>query len=488
MRTKIIAGNLAAVLVVGAISYAVVSLQVRQTLVQEVESQIANDRSLLESWWRFSSLEFEQQASARAAEQETVEVFTALNETAQRGRAYDRANQISTWFGANAGRRPDLVLICDDEGRGIARDTDRTRMFGTDFSEQLGSLNQVLSSGQSAVDVWHFRLGQPKLLQTAVVPIRLDGRVRGVLIVGFDISNGMASQAGEPLNRDIAFLTEGQVYSSTFDGDAVGELRQSLFDGSASGHVQAALGSAGNSATPFTVRAGGDQYIGVVAPLPYSRSTHVAVAILANRSAQEDKASSTIVILIMTGLGLAFVLIYGFLIGTSFLRPVEQMEEDVLSVINGRTDLRLNIKSAEFGGLAYRINQLLNVFTGTPEEDEEGRVSSPPGQWDDSMGAGGGAAAAAVAAADSGAESEDAKLAEELGAEPEAAYYARVYKEYVDAKSAAGEDVSNVTEDRFVQRLQANEKKLVKKHGCRMVRFQVQVKGTQVNLRPVIIR
>ena len=56
------------------------------------------------------------------------------------------------------------------------------------------------------------------------------------------------------------------------------------------------------------------------------------------------------------------------------------------------------------------------------------------------------------------------------------------------AKEAAGENVSNITQDRFVQRLQANEKSLIKKHGCRMVRFQVQVKGTQVNLRPVIIQ
>ncbi|MCZ7678469.1 MAG: hypothetical protein M5U28_06735 [Sandaracinaceae bacterium] len=58
----------------------------------------------------------------------------------------------------------------------------------------------------------------------------------------------------------------------------------------------------------------------------------------------------------------------------------------------------------------------------------------------------------------------------------------------MSAKEALGENVSNITKDRFVQRLQANEKSLLKKHGCRMVRFQVQTKGTQVNLRPVIIR
>jgi hypothetical protein len=58
----------------------------------------------------------------------------------------------------------------------------------------------------------------------------------------------------------------------------------------------------------------------------------------------------------------------------------------------------------------------------------------------------------------------------------------------VAAKQSVGEDVSNIPQDKFVQRLKANEAAQVKKHNCRMVRFQVETRGTQVNLRPVIIR
>jgi hypothetical protein len=57
----------------------------------------------------------------------------------------------------------------------------------------------------------------------------------------------------------------------------------------------------------------------------------------------------------------------------------------------------------------------------------------------------------------------------------------------VAAKQAAGENVANISQDKFVQRLKSNEQALTKKHGCRMVRFQVDVKGSQVNLKPVII-
>lgn len=87
-----------------------------------------------------------------------------------------------------------------------------------------------------------------------------------------------------------------------------------------------------------------------------------------------------------------------------------------------------------------------------------------------------------------GGDSENSALAAELAAEPEDAYLERIHREYLAAKEAAGEDVSSFTKERFVQRIQANEAALMKKHGCRMVRFQVETRGAQVNLRPVIIR
>ena len=136
------------------------------------------------------------------------------------------------------------------------------------------------------------------------------------------------------------------------------------------------------------------------------------------------------------------------------------------------------------------IRDSLNVFTGTPEEDSEGRVSYPPGAWTDEDGADMADETPPPPAQSrpSSGEEEDPELAAELEAEPEDEYYSRIFAEYVAAKEAVGENVSNITEDRFVKRLQANEKSLIKKHDCRMVRFQVHTRGTQVNLRPVIIR
>lgn len=502
MRLKIIAGNVVAILMVGLLSWVLVSGQIQALFVAEVDQQIANDHRLFGQRWRLQGYEFLEQAVNLAAESQTRDVFTALDEDRQRTRAFERANEIAESFARanrSQGGPPEIVLITDDRGMVIARNLDRHRMYEENLNPQLRTLSTVLERGEARSDVWRFTSGQEKLLQASLAPIRdPQGRVLGALVVGYDMSNGMASQAADLLGCEVAILVDERIYSSSMGADGMRSLREQLFGEGLSASTQAALSGEGDASDLWVATVGDQEYVGVTGPLPGSSSTQVAYAVLGSRTAQADKASGTSTILVITGLGLLFVLIYGFLIGNMFLKPLAEMEEGVLAVINGRTDLRLDIKSAELGGLAYSINQLVNVFTGTPEEDSDGRMSSPPEAWAGIEGGGGGGAAPAAGggaapaapggAAGAGGEEEDPELAAALEAEAEDAYYARIYAEYVAAKEAVGENVSNITQDRFVKRLQANEQSLVKKHGCRMVRFQVQTRGTQVNLRPVVIR
>jgi hypothetical protein len=274
------------------------------------------------------------------------------------------------------------------------------------------------------------------------------------------------------------------VYSSSLDASGQVEALTAFFGGDGAAAATAAR-DAGQTSDAWLTTLGGTEFVGVIGPLGLA-SGHVAIAVLADRSAQHAKAGATIIILGFMLVGLLMVIAYGFVLGTSLLKPVEQMEEGILAIINGRTDLRLQIESAEFGGLAYRINQLLNVFTGTPEADESGRVSNPPpAAW---AGEGGGDAGSSGGGGGGGDGDADPALVAKLSAEPEDAYYTRVYTEYVAAKQAAGENVSNIPQDKFVQRLKANEKAQIAKSGARMVRFVVDVQGTQVNLKPINIK
>ncbi|MBZ0115640.1 MAG: PDC sensor domain-containing protein [Sandaracinaceae bacterium] len=494
MRTKIIAGNLVAVLVVGLVSYFVISSQMRATLVAEVDGRIASDHEMVGSAWTLSSLQLVTRVSEQAEQRSVADVFAATSQVEQRRRANVQSDRIGEWLSRQgAAGRPELVAITDDRGRVVARDHDPNRMQDFDLRAQIPTLARTLETGEPVQDVWRYTEGQPLLLQVAAAPIRAPGGgLIGAVVVGYDMSNGMAQRLGAPLERDVVFLANGAVHSSSLDGSLADGLRVALVEQQRQ-HTEAALAASADEpalSPPFLAAIGDVEYVGVVGRLPASPSTAVAYAVLANRSAQTEKASPVAMLLFMTLFGVAVVLGYGLFIGSSFLRPIAQLEEQILAVINGRTDVRLDIESTELGGLAYRINQLLNVFTGTPEEDSEGRVSAPPeAAWGDEAGSGESRAAPSAPGASAAGEDEASpEEVEKLAAEPEDAYYARIYEEYVDAKKGVGEDVSNVPQDRFVQRLQANEKQLVKKHGCRMVRFQVQTRGTQVNLRPVIIR
>jgi hypothetical protein len=380
----------------------------------------------------------------------------------------------------------------DDAGRVVARDSDVNAMFGVDLGAQIPAIGEALQ-GNASVAVWESSQDN-KALQVAVAPIRGDaGRILGALVVGYDLSNGLAAGEGTVLSREVAFVWGDRVYSSSLDGGSPAELQTYLFSGGSA--ATTAARDQGTVSAPFFVTLEGDEHAAVIGPLP-SSTAHVAMVVLGNRSAQIGKASSVSFILLLTAIGALVIAAYGFFMGSSILAPIAQIEEGVLQVMNGRTDYRLDIQSQDFGGLAYRINQLLNVLTKTEEVDESGSVAGGGGGggWDQSKDASSvvespASAPASSAASGGGEEAEaDPEVAARLAAEPEDAYYARVYNEYVAAKQGVGENVSNIPQDKFVQRLRANEQSLLKKHGCRMVRFQVQTRGTQVNLKPVIIR
>ncbi len=494
MRLKIIAGNLVAVLLLGLISFFVVRSQITTGLESQVDSTISNDAQALVRAWRLSGIEFTSLVAERAATREARDVFGALDEDQRRTRGYEAAERLGAWFGdpSRRGVSPDIVLFTDETGKVLARNADRNRMYGMSLPTQVPALRAVLERGTTLNDVWR-KDDEGKLMQVAAAAIRSDaGGVIGALVVAYDVSNGFAAGEAQLLGRDVAFVSDQRVYSSSLPTERAEALKAFLFSDVQRGATTQALGG-GADPNPFRTALAGDDYIGSLGRLPHTDSAPIAFVVLGNRTSASALASSTNIILILMVVCVLIVLGYGAAIGTLFLRPIEQIEEGLLAIVNGRTDLRLDVQSAELGGLAYRINQILNVFTGVQEtsEDESGRVSSVPeqGDWKDQAFAegatgGGGAAGGGSGAADP---VDDPAIAARLAAEPEDAYFARVFAEYSAAKQAAGESFA-IPQDKFSQRLKGNGEALAKKHACRTVRFDVQTRGSEVILRPVLIR
>ncbi|MCC6750950.1 MAG: hypothetical protein IT371_25060 [Deltaproteobacteria bacterium] len=68
----------------------------------------------------------------------------------------------------------------------------------------------------------------------------------------------------------------------------------------------------------------------------------------------------------------------------------------------------------------------------------------------------------------------------EEGLEP---YFKEVYNDFLSLKRQCGEDVSNLTFDRFAAKLHKNRDSLIERYGCKSVKFQVYIKDGKAALK-----
>ena len=97
----------------------------------------------------------------------------------------------------------------------------------------------------------------------------------------------------------------------------------------------------------------------------------IANVVMGSVPGAAEELQSLVFLLVLMGIAGIFVIVVGALLGGHFLKPVMAIEEGLLKVINGEYEYRFDVKSAEVGGLSYRINQLIGVLMGEEEEDEE---------------------------------------------------------------------------------------------------------------------
>jgi hypothetical protein len=145
-------------------------------------------------------------------------------------------------------------------------------------------------------------------------------------------------------------------------------------------------------------------------------------------------------------------------------------------ILNGQSDKRFELDHPDLGGLAFRIDQLLNQLMGVEEDptDEEGRVSKSPSQqsFTDAM---------AVDDKGGGGSTVDPGVLDRLAKELPRDYYARIYREYISAKKALGEATDHISEAAFAARIQGMEQEASAKYG-KPVRYEVRAGEKEVVL------
>jgi hypothetical protein len=475
MRWKIIVVNAGIVLMVGILSYVLLAASLGDVVSNAAERKVVVGQALraASAQLALDGLRMERWLDSKTNTDPVRAVYSGGTPEARQVAATAQANKVrdeavaETAFAKIA---PSLVLFVDRQGVVLGRNGS-VLMRGDKLSEAHPSVTKALETGNTMSDVWMNRERQEQML-VSYAPVRGDdGAVIGALIMGTPLSDDRLSRTSE--------LTSGQFLALSVSTDkgldpvATSGGAAALVDAIATQGVKDAGMKALETQNVTIADAPVGGYLVGSAPLSgYGDEKRAVLTAAVPASLVGSVGGLLWPVFGVTALGLLLVCVGGMLLGNYFQRPVSELEDGLLAVINGKTDLRFQIEHPDLGGLVFRINSLLNALMGVPEDttDDQGRQSVAPSAVsfeDVSMQEAGPGATAEAAAA--------------LAAEPADAYYHRLFNEYIAAKRQLGDSVEEITQAAFVAHIRTNEAQTAQRIG-RPVRYQVQIRDGAIAL------
>jgi hypothetical protein len=207
-----------------------------------------------------------------------------------------------------------------------------------------------------------------------------DGSVVGAIVIGTPLNDERLSRtsdltSGRAIAVSVAAAGGKQLEIISKSDQASGDLLNLVQSPIVAEAAAATLGSGGLS---VLTQASKDYVVGA-APLEGYGAGNTA-AIIAAVPASLVPSMTTLLwpVFAVGGLGILLVIAGGVILGNYISQPIAEMEEGLLQIMNGKTDLRFQLEHEDLGGLIFRINSLLNALMGVPETDEEGRTSAAP--------------------------------------------------------------------------------------------------------------
>lgn len=481
MRGKIFGVFAVVVLVVVGLSYALTRALLADLpapgqgdasrSVTAVTTQLKLDGLVLERW-----------LAERAADPKLKEAFNAGTAPARAEAAMTAANAVRDAASASpelAAVSPALVVLVDANGVVLSRNGSAT-MRGDDLGAAYPALKAALAKGLTGSDTWINPARNEQLL-ASYAPVRGDGgAIVGGLVIGTAFNDGRLNAASERMNGGmvVAVARKGdglEVIAKT--GNAPADALPQLTTGAGKDSVLKAL----TSGQAVDVAGLSKDFGATSRPLEgYGEARSAAIIGVTRVQAPAVLKSLIWPNVGVLVLGLILVGISAYLLDVYISRPVAEMEEGLLAIMNGKTDMRFEIEHAEFGGLVFRINSLLNQLFGVQEDetDDQGRPSRAPSStsFEDAL--------SVDERMATSAEGPDATDAKSLREEADEKYYKRIFDEYIAGKRSLGDPVDHITRDAFVARIRASEAEMAQKHG-RPVRYKVEVRGKEVVLLAV---
>jgi hypothetical protein len=478
MRWKIITANSIVVILLGVFLGALLWAQLKSLVSNEalIVTDASQAASAANAQLQLDALQVERWLTNRANEPTLREPFEAAVQSARWEAATKQANSIrddAIQAPNLAGLHPAIVAFVDVQGIALGRNGNNL-MRGEDLGKAHPGMKQALANGRSGSETWY----SPQLAQqwfVSFAPVRsASGEVLGGIIYGTPLNDERLTRTTEKTSGGAVLIAvegpkgiEAVAKSKSVDPKVAAAITQPPMTDS----VVAAL----KLDAVERLDGGPKDWVFVASPLGGYGGTK-AVLVAVSPASIMDVSGVLYSVAGMVVLGIILVVAAGWLLGSYISRPVEELEEGLLQILNGRTDLRFEIEHAVLGGVVFRINTLLNQLMGVQEDDtdDDGRPSLAPSAT---------AFQGALEVDDAHDQTEpiDAAATAALAAEPPAQYYGRLFREYIDAKRSIGDPVDHITPESFTERIQQRESEMSSKTG-RPVRYQVQLRGREVVL------
>jgi hypothetical protein len=399
--------------------------------------------------------------------EETREPFKAGGEKAREESATTAANTVEQRTKndeAFATIRPTLIVLFDAKGVVLGRNGSNL-MRGEKIGGRHPEMLEDILAGSTGSSVWVDK-GHNEQMLASYAPIREGKDIIGGIAVGTAFND-------ERLTSTSAATSDSALFAVVKTGTALDLVAKS---DKADDAVAAAVTSAKKDFNSDTIDLG-DKLDAYATPLAGYGDGKQAMIIGATPALNIGSFRSLFLVGLLVFLGgLVMVAVGAHLVDQYISQPISDLEDGLLAVINGQTDLRFELEHKVLGGLVFRVNSLLNQLLGVKEDDTDaqGRPSVAPSSSSFT-------AALNVDERMVSLSVEDVADAVKLRDEAPEDYYKRIFDEYVAAKRGIGDPVDHVRFAHFSQRIKGLEQQLEDKHG-KPFRYQVEAKGKEVVL------
>ncbi|MES1205278.1 MAG: MXAN_5187 C-terminal domain-containing protein [Pseudomonadota bacterium] len=476
----------AALLAFTVFEYALVTGPLKDAATREVEDQVARGQRLHSELARLEALDFTNLVATLSRRAGAAAIFDKSDETARRQAAFEECEAINGKLASQ--RKADIVAIVDAQGKVVARDLNVNAMFGEDVRKQFPAVEAAMK-GAPAEGVASL---SNRMAEVAAAPIsKADGKLLGVLMIGYAVTARDAQARRDQLGADVGYFFDGKVQTSSFtegtgpdakeDGNRTHGLYTTMFP--TEGHkpgVEALEKGAPTAA--FRVSLDGQDYLAIAAPL-HAKNKAAGFVVLQSLSHAEALAGEVGGKIFVFGLlGILIALAVAVMTANRFIKPLDKIELGVAEMINGNIDYTFKPVGPDFEGLSNSLNVMLARILGReePNEDAVDEEENETQRWQSEHMVVDELPASAV----TGQPSTDPTVVS-LAAENEGAYYPRLFSEYLAALKSAGKPTKGLSVPMFTAKLRLIEGGLKQKWKCKQVRFRVTQSGGEVTLRPV---